>query len=251
MKYVRYEHNGQVSYGVLNENTIRRIEGYLFGTHSVTDESLSLSDVKLLAPVEPSKVIGMGINYYDFCQKMNIPEPKFPYIFLKAPTTVCGTGDVIRIPKGDVCNFEAELAAVIKDECSRVSEEDALNHVFGYTICNDMTNRTYLLRDNHMGIAKNFDSFLPLGPFIETEMDWENISIRLSLNGETKIDGNTDNMIFKLPYQISFLSSIMTLKPGDIILTGSPAGVSPVTEGDLVRIEIDGLGALENPVEFR
>ena len=251
MKYVRYDLNGKANFGVLTGETINRVEGDLFGAHTVTDEKISLSDVKLLAPVEPSKVIGMGINYYDFCKKMNIPEPQFPYIFLKAPTTICANGDAICIPEGDTCNFEAELVAVIKDECKDVPEEEALSHVFGYTICNDMTNRTYLLRDNHMGITKNFDTFLPLGPAIETDMDWEDTSIRLTLNGETKIDGNTNDMIFKLPYQISFLSSIMTLKPGDIILTGSPAGASPVTAGDTVRIEIDGLGVLENPVKFR
>lgn len=251
MKFVRYEKDGSIHFGILHENLIHRVEGDPFGAHSITDESLPQTAVKLLPPVEPSKVIGMGINYYDFCQKMNIPVPQNPYIFLKAPSTLCADGDAIRIPRGDTCNFEAELVAVIKDECKDVPEAEALDHVFGYTICNDMTDRTYLLRDNHMGITKNFDTFLPLGPAIETDMNWENTSIRLTLNGETRIDGNTDNMIFKLPYQISFLSSIMTLKPGDIILTGSPAGASAVADGDVIRIEIEGLGTLENRVEVR
>ena len=251
MKYVRYAQGSKVSCGVLQDNIICRIEGNFLGDHTVTNETIPLSEVKLLAPVEPSKVLGMGINYYDFCQKMNIPVPQFPYIFHKAPTTICATGDAIRIPEGDVCNYEAELVAVIKDECKDVPEEEALEHVFGYTICNDMTNRTYLLRDNHMGVTKNFDTFLPLGPAIETEMDWENTSIRLTHNGEMKINGNTNDMIFKLPYQISFFSSIMTLKPGDIILTGSPAGASPVKDGDNIRIEINKIGVLENSVKNR
>ena len=251
MKYVRYEMNGEVSYGALQDGVITRIEGNIFDRHTLTGEKLALSSVKLLAPVQPSKVIGMGINYFDFIQKMNIPQPQFPYIFLKAPTAVCATGDDVLIPADDTVNFEAELVAVIKDTCKNVPQEEALDHVFGFTCCNDMTDRTDLLRDNHMGVSKNYDTFLPLGPVIETEMGWEDVSIKLVLNDETKIDGNTNNMIFKLPEQIAFISSIMTLHPGDVILTGSPAGASPVKDGDVMEITIEGIGTLKNPVKNR
>lgn len=249
MKVLRYRKNGMLSCGLLRDGAVHRITGDIFGQYEILEESCPLEEVELLAPVVPEKVVGMGINYYDFIAAMNIPEPQFPYIFLKSPTAIIPDGGEVLIPhRGDVVNYEAELAVVIGKACKNATEESALSYVFGYTCCNDMTNRTDLLRDNHMGVAKNYDTFLPLGPVIETDIGWEHRGIRLYLNGEKKLDGNTDSMIFKVPKTIAFISSIMSLHPGDVILTGSPAGVTSVKKGDVMRIAIDGIGELTNAV---
>ena len=246
MKFVRYCKGEQTSWGVLDEKGIRRVDGNIFSQYVITPDWIPTEEVRFLAPVMPSKVIGMGINYHDFIEKMNIPKPESPYIFLKAPSTIIGPEEEIRIPGNDAVNFEAELVAVIKDRCRNVPESEALDHVLGYTICNDLTDRTDLLRDGHMGISKNYDTFLPVGPAVETEMDWQNVKIRLEQNGQVKIDGNTDQMIFRLPYQIAFISRIMTLEPGDIILTGSPAGAGPIQRGDELSITIEPIGTLHS-----
>ena len=249
MKVVRYLQGTVVSHGILEAETISPISGDIFGSHIIEDKKVSLSDVSLLAPIVPGKIIGMGINYHDFCKVMGLSEPSTPYIFLKAPTSVIAPGESVVIPHPDhIVNFEAELAVVIGNISKNVAAKDALKNIFGYTIANDMTNRTDLLRDNHMGVAKNYDAFLPLGPAIETQYDWQNKRISMELNGVIKIDGNTNDMIFKLSEQISFISSIMTLYPGDVILTGCPAGATSIKVGDTMKIYIEGLGTLCNPV---
>ena len=248
MKIVRFCKADRAVYGALEGDVVRVIDGDVFGECRLTDEEIPLGEVTLLPPVAPGKVIGMGINYTDFCEANSIPVPTFPYIFLKSPQTVCFDGDPVRIVKGHKCNYEAEITVVIKDTCRNVPASEALDHVFGYTICNDMTDKTDLGRDGHMGVAKNYDSFLPLGPCIETDYDWKNKSIKCAVNGEMKIDGNSRNMIFSIPEQIEFISGIMTLEPGDVILSGSPAGATPVYDGDVMAITIEGIGTLTNPV---
>ncbi len=216
-----------------------------------------LADVKLLAPVLPrSKVVGIGRNYAAHAAEMGNEVPTEPLMFLKANTTVIGPGDPVRLPRqSEEVHFEGELAVVISRICSDVPVEKATDVIHGYTIGNDVTARDLQRRDKHFTRAKGFDTFCPLGPWIETELDpqtfADGVRVRTFLNGDLKQDGTTADLIFDVPTLVAHVSSIMTLLPGDVILTGTPAGVGPMEAGDEVEVSIDGLGSLANPVISR
>ena len=206
----------------------------------------------LLAPVLPSKIVGVAANYPKHAAEMGNPTAEEPRLFLKAPSALVGPNAPIVIPPRTVrVDPEGELGVVIGRRMSRVSPENVAQYVFGYTIVNDVTARDFQQTDKIFGRAKSFDSFCPVGPWIETEIDPTDLAIVLAVDGEARASGRTSDMTHKLGALLSFISQVMTLEPGDLIATGTPPGVAPISAGNLVSISIDGIGVLENPVTDR
>jgi len=223
----------------------------------LVDQEFKLADVRLLAPVLPrSKVIGIGRNYAAHASEMGNDVPTEPLMFIKPNTSVVGPGDPIFYPaQSSNVHFEGELAVVIGRICRDVPVDQATDVIYGYTIANDVTARDLQKSDVQFTRAKGFDSFCPLGPWIETDLDpqtfADGVQIQTHLNGDLKQDGSTSDLIFDIPTLIAYVSSVMTLLPGDVILTGTPAGVGPMEIGDEVEISIAGLGTLTNKVAAR
>lgn len=231
------------------ELTVAAIDGHPFGPLTFTGDRWAFPDVRLLSPFLPSKVVALGKNYSDHAKEMGGDAPSTPLIFLKPSTSVIGEGDSIRLPaSSDEVHYEGELAVVIGTPARNVRREDALKHVFGYCAANDVTARDQQRDDVQFTRAKSYDSFCPLGPWVETVLDAADLQLVTRVNGTVKQDGRTSQMIHDVPTQIAFISAIMTLLPGDVILTGTPAGVGPLTAGDTVTVEIEGIGTLSNPV---
>jgi len=212
-----------------------------------------LADVRLLAPVLPrSKVVGIGRNYRDHAAELGNEVPTEPLMFLKPNTSVVGPGDPVFHPRqSEQVDYEGELAVVIGRICRDVPAEKALDVVFGYTVANDVTARDLQRADGQFTRAKGFDSFCPLGPWIETELDPSDLRVRTHLNGDLVQDGTTADMVFDVPALIAHVSAVMTLLPGDVILTGTPAGVGPLQVGDEVEVSVAGIGSLTNKVVAR
>ncbi len=219
-----------------------------------TGERIELGDgVRLLSPVIPrSKVVAVGRNYLDHVREMGNEPPTSPMLFLKPNTSVVGPDDPIVLPDWtQEVSYEAELAVVVSKVCKDVTVENAKNYVLGYTVANDVTARDAQRTDGQWGRAKGFDTSCPLGPWIDTDLDPEDVAVRSRVNGETRQDGRTAEMIFDVPFIVSFVSEAMTLLPGDVILTGTPAGVGRIDHGDRVECEVEGIGVLANPVVRR
>jgi 2-keto-4-pentenoate hydratase/2-oxohepta-3-ene-1,7-dioic acid hydratase in catechol pathway len=218
-----------------------------------TGEKLQLADVRLLAPVIPrSKVVGVGRNYAAHAEELGNDVPKEPMIFLKPNTAVIGPGDGIVYPEQtNDLHFEGELAIVIGRICRDVPKERVEEVIFGYTIANDVTARDLQKSDGQWARAKGFDTFCPLGPWISTELDVSDLRVTTEVNGEPKQDGRTSEFIFGIPEVIAYITSFTTLLPGDVVLTGTPAGVGPMLPGDEVAIGIEGIGTLTNKVIVR
>lgn len=250
MKFVRFESKEVVSYGLVEGSTVFRIEGDIFGEYAVTEEKFMLSDVKLLAPCMPSKIVAVGINYRDHATEMKHDLPEDPVLFIKPSTAVIGSGDsIIRPGMSDRVDYEAELALVIGKQAKNVEPGEAFEYVLGATCFNDVTARDLQSKDGQWTRAKSFDTFAPMGPFIVTGADYNNIDIELVLNGETKQKSNTSYFITKAHEIVSYVSRIMTLNPGDVIATGTPSGVGPMSKGDVVEVRLQGIGVLKNYVE--
>jgi 2-keto-4-pentenoate hydratase/2-oxohepta-3-ene-1,7-dioic acid hydratase in catechol pathway len=230
--------------------TVAEIEGHPFGTIAFTGQRWALGDVRLLSPILPSKVVCIGRNYVDHAQELGNDVPPEPLIFLKPTTSVIGPRDVVRCPpQSKQVEHEAELAVVIgATGARRVSRADAMKSIFGYTCANDVTARDIQKRDVQFTRAKSFDSFCPLGPWIETALDPSDLEIRCEVNEEVRQLGRTKDLVFDVPTLISYVSHVMTLLPGDVLLTGTPAGVSPIVAGDTCVVRIEGIGELANPV---
>lgn len=251
MKIARFEADGKGSkYGVLQGERVSEIEGDIFGKFTVTDKTHSLNEIRLLSPCSPSKIVAVGLNYRDHAEEMGSALPEEPRIFLKPGTAVIGHKDIIRYPAhmSSHVDYEGELALVIGKRARNVEENEALDYVFGYTCLNDMTARDLQAKDIQFTRAKGFDTFAPIGPVIETEIDPGDLEISTYLNSERKQHSRTSNLIFKIPKLVSFISKVMTLLPGDVISTGTPSGVEPVKSGDKVDVEIEGIGVLTNYV---
>jgi len=250
MKFARFEVQGKVSYGVAEDSRVYRIEGDIFGDYRVTEEFYSLSDVRLLAPCKPSKIVAVGINYRDHADEMKHELPEEPVIFIKPSTAVIGPEDrIIRPSVSKRVDYEAELGLVIGKQTKDVDASEAFKYVLGATCFNDVTARDLQKKDGQWTRGKSFDTFAPLGPFIVTDADYNNIGIELVLNGETKQKSNTSYFINKAHEIVSFVSRIMTLNPGDVIATGTPSGVGPMSKGDIVEVRLQGIGILRNYVE--
>jgi 2-keto-4-pentenoate hydratase/2-oxohepta-3-ene-1,7-dioic acid hydratase in catechol pathway len=251
--------DGAVRYGVLEgEDTLRVIDGGPFGDRRPTEVTVPLAQVRLLAPVEPPNIIAIGLNYRAHAIESGAPMPERPVIFIKATTALCGPDDAIVLPKmaPNEVDYECELAIVIGKTARHVPVESALDYALGYTCGHDVSARDCQLRlDAQWARGKSFDTFAPLGPWIETELDPDNAPIRTRLNGTVMQESNTSDLIFSCPELIAYLSANMTLLPGTVIMTGTPSGVGfarkpPVflRAGDVVEIEVDGIGTLRNTV---
>jgi 2-keto-4-pentenoate hydratase/2-oxohepta-3-ene-1,7-dioic acid hydratase in catechol pathway len=246
-----------MSFGVLDgDGHVAQIEGHPFGQISFTGARYAQADVRLLSPILPSKVVCVGKNYAEHVKEMNTGDaPKEPLLFLKPSTSVIGPGDAIRIPPGSTnVHHEVELAVVIGARGARnVTPEQAPASVFGYTIGNDVTERDMQKSDGQWTRAKGFDSFCPLGPWIETDLaglgkDPADLEITCTVDGEPRQAGRTSQLLFDIPTLISYASQVMTLLPGDVLLTGTPSGVGPIAAGQRVECTVEGLGTLANPV---
>jgi 2-keto-4-pentenoate hydratase/2-oxohepta-3-ene-1,7-dioic acid hydratase in catechol pathway len=229
--------------------TVAAIAGHPFGSISFTGDRWALGDVRLLSPFLPSKVVAIGKNYTEHAREMGGEAPETPLIFLKPSTSVIGDGDAIRLPPSSrEVHYEGELAVVIGTPARNVGRDEALRHVFGYAAANDVTARDQQRADVQFTRSKGYDSFCPLGPWVETVLDPGDLRLVTRVNGEVRQDGRTSQMVHDVAAQIAFVSAIMTLLPGDVILTGTPAGVGPIVAGDTVSVEIEGIGTLTNPV---
>ena len=252
MKICRISHESLTAarFAVLDGSRVHPLPaGYNFErVEHVSGDSFDLSEVKLLAPVVPSKVVCVGRNYREHAAELGNKMPDEPLLFLKAPSAVIGSGERIELPRvSEQVEHEGELGVVIGRVASKVSS-DPLSYVFGYTCVNDVTARDLQRKDVQFTRGKSFDTFCPAGPWIETDLDPANVSVEVRLNGEVKQKGNTADMAFPVTFLISYISEIMTLCPGDLIATGTPAGVSRMKHGDTVEVEVGGIGVLKNEV---
>lgn len=249
MRYIRYSYHGKISYGILEGQLVRPTEGSPFDAYTTTEKNIAIDEVRLLAPCLPSKAICIGLNYRDHAQEVDIPIPTSPVVFLKPSSSVIGPEDTIIYPSlSKRVDYEAELAIVIGKTASNVPQSHAHAYILGYTCANDVTARDLQPKDGQWTIAKGFDTFLPLGPVITDEIDPADVAIVSRLNGQVCQKSNTRNLIFDIPYLISHLSRIMTLYPGDVILTGTPSGIGAMRRGDEIEVEIHGIGILKNHV---
>ncbi len=251
MKIVRIEHGGKSVWGRIESDMVVVIDNAPWTNPSETGEKLPLESGRLLAPAEPSKVVLVGLNYLEHIKESQSANavPEEPVIFLKPPTAVIGPNDPIPYPAGvDRVDYEGELAAVIGRKIRRAGEKEAEAAVFGYTCLNDVTARNLQKKDVQWTRGKGFDGFAPVGPWIVTDIDPLDLQLETSLNGEVRQSGRTSLQIWNVYKLISFISSVMTLLPGDIVSTGTPKGIGPMSVGDTVRITIEGIGSLENKV---
>jgi 2-keto-4-pentenoate hydratase/2-oxohepta-3-ene-1,7-dioic acid hydratase in catechol pathway len=249
VRLVRFRHGSRIGTGALEGEFVRPLQGTFFENPIPTGEEVPVSALKLLAPVLPSKVVCVGRNYLEHAQEMGSDVPEEPVIFLKPSTAVIGTGDPIPYPRiSEHVDHEGELAVVIGRLARRVRAEDAGNYVLGFTCGNDVTARDLQLKDGQWTRGKGFDGFCPLGPWIETELDPTDLALECRVNGEIRQSARTSQLAFGPNFLIEFITQVMTLLPGDVILTGTPAGVGPMKPGDLVEVEVEGVGILENEV---
>ena len=258
MQIARFAGDADPQFGLIGDDngvpTIGVLKGDpLYAGFELAGRKVPLDDVRLLAPVIPrSKVVCVGINYRRHAAELGGDVPEEPLIFLKPNTSVIGPGEPILYPSqsSDV-HFEGELAVVIGRICRDVAAEDAAKVIFGYTVANDVTARDLQAKDGQWARSKGFDTFCPLGPWIETNLDPSNLRVTTALNDEPKQDGHTSDMVFSVPDIVEYVSSFMTLLPGDVILTGTPEGVGPMSVGDTVSVTVEGIGTLTNRVMAR
>lgn len=249
MKYVRLLANDSVRYGILEDEAIRLIDAAPFDAFHLTDETIRLTEARLLAPTPFSKAICIGLNYRDHSEELGLPIPTDPVVFLKPSTTILGPGaEIVKPAMCSRLDYEAELAVVIKKQARFVPVDEAQSYILGYSCANDVTARDLQPKTGQWTVAKGFDTFCPYGPFISDEVDPSNLNVESRVNGERKQFSNTRHLIFSVPVLVSYLSRVMTLLPGDIILTGTPGGIGPMERGDTVEIIIEGLGTLQNPI---
>ena len=259
MRICRFSVNGEVAFGVVEgpgadpaDLVVAALEGHPFAPFAFTGARHRMSDVRLLAPVLPSKVVCIGKNYADHAAEMGGAPPESPVVFLKPSTSVVGPGDPVQLPRNsERVDHEAELGVVIGRLCREVPREKALDVVLGYTVGNDVTARDFQKADGQWTRGKGHDSFCPLGPWVETELDPSGLQVQCFVDGEVRQDGNTRDLIHDVPAVIEWISAFMTLLPGDVILTGTPAGVGPLVPGNAVTALVEGIGPLTNPVVSR
>ncbi|HKJ27792.1 MAG TPA: fumarylacetoacetate hydrolase family protein [Anaerolineales bacterium] len=250
MRVIRFlDETNQPRYGWVFEDQVGLIEGDIFGAYQREEAELPISEVKLLAPIVPGKVICVGRNYAAHAEEHDAEVPPYPLIFLKPTTSLVGPGaPVVLPPQSKQVEHEGELAAVIGKQGKWLTVENALDVVFGYTIANDVTARDLQRQDGQWTRGKGFDTFCPVGPWIDTEFNPIDTMVSCHVNGELRQMATTRDMIFSISQILVFISSVMTLEPGDLILTGTPAGVGPLSAGDQVSVSIERLGELSNPI---
>lgn len=250
MKIFRFKHMRRSLYGVLKEEILFPLKGSVFRNFTIDKKGIPISEVTLLPPVKPSKIVAVGVNYKNHAMERGRSVPEAPLIFLKPSSAVIGPHDIIIYPKmAKRVDYEGELALVVKKKAHFIRDnENMKDYILGYTCFNDITARDLQEKDGQFTRAKSFDTFAALGPCISTDIDPARVRIKTFLNGKLKQSANTQNLIFPIPYVVKFISEIMTLYPGDIITTGTPAGVGPMFPGDRVDVQIEGIGTLSNTV---
>jgi 2-keto-4-pentenoate hydratase/2-oxohepta-3-ene-1,7-dioic acid hydratase in catechol pathway len=251
MRIVRYKYKNEAPrYGWLLEDKVGAITGSPFDEYRRQEADLPLASVRLLAPAQPSKIVCIGRNYAEHAKEHEVEVPKVPLIFLKPPSAVLDPGEAILLPpQSQQVEHEAELVVVIGKRARNVIAEEAQKYVYGYTVGNDVTARDLQRSDGQWTRAKGFDTFCPFGPWIDTEFDASDAVITCKVSGQPRQMASTRDMVFNVSTLIAFITSVMTLEPGDLIFTGTPAGVGALTDGDEVVVEIEGLGKLSNPVK--
>jgi 2-keto-4-pentenoate hydratase/2-oxohepta-3-ene-1,7-dioic acid hydratase in catechol pathway len=250
MRLVRFLHHTKTEWGIIEDDTkVTVCAREPFLKIQLTRKKIPLSDIRIIAPAKPSKIILVGLNYKDHAKELGLKIPKLPIIFLKPPTSVIGYGDSISYPESvRRLDYEAELALVIKKEAKNVTPRDVHKYILGYTCLNDITARDQQKKDVQWTRAKSYDTFCPLGPWIETKLEPRNLSVKSYVNGSLCQSSSTSNLIFPVERLVSFISSIMTLCAGDVISTGTPAGIGALKKGDMVEVAIQGIGVLKNYV---
>ncbi len=257
MKIFRVDLEGREQYLLALEGRFQRLEGDPFGQFAPGEDlgpgesAASLPEgARLLAPVVPTKIVAIGLNYRDHAAEQRKPLPPEPMVFIKPPSAVIAAGETIRLPRGvGRVDYEAELAVVIRRRATKVPRERALDYVLGYTCANDVTARDLQNRGVQYSHCKGYDTFAPLGPCIATGLDPADLAVQGRLNGELRQDSSTRQLIFPVDRLIEYISAIMTLEPGDVISTGTPAGIGPLSPGDVVTVTVEGVGDLTNVVE--
>jgi len=248
LKLGRFFSGDRIFYGIVEEEGVYEVNNP-FTRPEPMGNPYRVDRVKALAPCQPGKAVCVGLNYRSHAREMELELPGEPILFIKPPSAVIGPGDIIEYPAMSArVDYEAELAIVIGSRCKNVQVEEASRYVLGVTCANDVTARDLQGRDGQWTRAKSFDTFLPLGPYIITGLDPDRMDIKLYLNGELKQESNTADLIFKTGELVSFISRVMTLEPGDVILTGTPSGIGPMERGDCVDVVIDLVGKLSNLV---
>src|ERR1700722_14536435 len=239
------------SYGLIEGEIIHRISAPPWQQWSREEASLPLREARLLAPVDPSKIVCVGRNYAAHASEMGNQVPKEPMIFLKTPSSVIGTDEPIVLTRySNHVDYEAELAVIIAKRCAQLSDsDDALSYILGYTCLNDVSARDLQKSDVQFTRAKGFDTFCPVGPHIETQLDPSDVLVETHVNGALRQSGRTSLMAYPVAFIVRWISRVMTLYPGDLIATGTPAGVGPLVAGDLVEVSVGGVGVLRNPVQ--
>ncbi|MGH2597323.1 MAG: fumarylacetoacetate hydrolase family protein [Actinomycetota bacterium] len=251
MRLVRFRFGDRIATGAIDDGSqdIRILQGTFFEDPIPTGEQVPLDDVRLLAPVLPSKLVCVGKNYAAHAAEFGMEVPEEPLLFLKPSTAVIGPGDPIQLlPISTRVDYEGELAVVIGRLARNVRAEDAFKYILGYTCANDVTLRDLQHTNDQWARAKGFDGSCPLGPWVETVLDPNDIRIETRLNGEIRQAAQTSDMVFGVAELIEYITEFMTLLPGDVLLTGTPEGVGRLAKGDVVEVEVDGIGALQNPV---
>jgi len=258
MKIVRFRHSEQSRYGILEEDLVREIEGDLFGTWRSTDRLHSLSSLTLQSPVPPTSLLCIGKNYQAHAEEFKSEVPSAPILFIKALSSVNAPGAPVLLPATNLTfqiDYEAELAIVIGRKGKNIPEEEAMNYVLGYTCANDITARDWQYQDGQWARGKSLDTFCPLGPWLETELNPQDLKIEGRLNGTLMQSARTSELIFNIPFLIHYLSRGMTLMPGTVLLTGTPAGCGFARKpqvwlkpGDVFEVDIEGIGILRNPI---
>ncbi|MFA5008827.1 MAG: fumarylacetoacetate hydrolase family protein [Candidatus Omnitrophota bacterium] len=247
MKLIRFLYNKKEYWGALEGRLIRALKEEPFKSVKLLSKKIPLNHIKFLPPAKATKIVLVGLNYKDHAHELNMKLPKEPLIFLKPTTALIGHNEPIVYPsKVKQLDYEAELAIVIKKEGKNIKPKEALRYVLGFTCLNDVTARDLQRKDIQWTRAKSFDSFCPLGPYLETQINPRDLNIRSYLNGELKQNSRTSEFIFSLEYLVSFISGIMTLFPGDVISTGTPFGVGPMKKGDKIEVEIEKIARLTN-----
>lgn len=250
MKIYRYKHGAKTFCGILREEILFPLKGSIFKDFKIEEKGVPISSVVLLPPSEPTKIVCVGVNYKNHALERGRAVPGEPLIFLKPPSAIIGPNDIIIYPKmAKRIDYEGELALIIKKKAHLLNDNDPVeNYILGYTCFNDVTARDLQEKDGQLTRAKSFDSFAAVGPCIATDADPSNLRLKTFLNGKLKQSSNTKNMVFPVAFLVRFISRIMTLNPGDIISTGTPAGVGPMVPGDRVDVQIEGIGTLSNKV---
>jgi 2-keto-4-pentenoate hydratase/2-oxohepta-3-ene-1,7-dioic acid hydratase in catechol pathway len=249
MRLVRFQVQGRPAFGILNNGEVGELDGEGYNSLTSIRTTHGTSDVNFLAPCVPTKIVAVGLNYRDHARELGMAVPEEPILFLKPPTSLIGPGDaIISPPMSRQIDYEGELGIVIRDRVHGIAPYEVRDHILGYTCANDVTARDLQKKDGQWTRAKGFDTFCPVGPWIETDLDPVDLLVESYLNGERRQSSRTSQFIFGIERLVSFISHVMTLQPGDLIITGTPAGIGPMRPGDEIEVRIEGIGSLKNRV---